>query len=69
MAWADLEKMNFDERWFIHGDKRRPIPKDYQKVYELYKRIRDVFKSTNNIQEILCPELVKVIMTKDFYKD
>lgn len=45
-----------------------PIPKDYQKVYELYKRIRDVFKSTDNMQEILCLDLVKVIMTEDFYK-
>ena len=37
-------------------------------MYELYKRIRAVFKSTDNIQEILCPDLVKIIMTKDFYK-
>ncbi len=52
-----------------YAEKRRtPIPKDYQKVYELYKRIRDVFKSTDNMQEILCPDLVKVIMTEDFYK-
>lgn len=52
-----------------YAEKRRtPIPKDYQKVYELYKRIRDVFKNTNNIQEILCPDLVKIIMTEDFYK-
>ena len=52
-----------------YAEKRRtPIPEDYKKVYELYKRIRDVFKSTDNIKEILCPNLVKVIMTKDFYK-
>ena len=55
--------------WLTYDEKRRtPIPKDYQKVYELYKRIRAVFKSTDNIQEILCPDLVKIIMTKDFYK-
>ena len=71
--WADLEKMNFRERWFIYDasdevKRMVPIPKDYQKVYELYKRIRDVFKSTDNMQEILCPDLVKVIMTEDFYK-
>lgn len=61
--------MNFYERLFIYEDRKiLHIPEDYKKVYELYKRIRDVFKSTNNIQEILCPDLVKVIMTKDFYK-
>ena len=55
--------------WLTYDEKRRiPIPKDYQKEYELYKRIRAVFKSTDNIQEILCPDLVKIIMTKDFYK-
>ena len=46
----------------------RHIPEDYQKVYELYRRIRDVFESADNIQEILCPDLVKIIITKDFYK-
>ena len=61
--------MNSYEQLFIYEDRKiLHIPEDYKKVYELYKRIRDVFKSTNNIQEILCPDLVKVIMTKDFYK-
>ena len=59
---TDFTTLTYDEK------RRTPIPKDYQKVYELYKRIRDVFKSTDNIKEILCPDLVKVIMTKDFYK-
>ena len=55
--------------WLTYDEKRRtPIPEDYQKVYELYRRIRDVFKSTDNMNEILCPDLVKVLMTKDFYK-
>ena len=59
--------MNFYERLFIYEDRKiLHIPEDYKKVYELYKRIRDVFKSTNNIQEILCPDLVKVVLEDDF---
>ena len=61
-AGIDFRRLTYEEKI------RQPIPEDYQKVYELYKRIRDVFESTNNIQEILCPDLVKVIITKDFYK-
>ena len=59
---TDFTTLTYDEK------RTTPIPEDYKKVYELYIRIRDVFKSTDNIKEILCPNLVKVIMTKDFYK-
>ena len=67
---SSIDSSGMKFKSLTYGEKMRAptIPKDYQKVYELYKRIRDVFKSTDNMQEILCPNLVKVIMTKDFYK-
>ena len=56
-------------RFLPHDEKKRQsIPEDYQKIYELYKRIKDVFASTDNMKEILCPDLVRVIASKDFYK-
>lgn len=58
-----------DFRFLPHDEKKRQsIPEDYQKIYELYKRIKDVFESTDNMKEILCPDLVRVIKSKDFYK-
>lgn len=67
---SSIDSSGMKFKSLTYGEKMRAptIPKDYQKVYELYKRIRDVFKSTDNMQEILCPDLVKVIMTEDFYK-
>ena len=66
---SSIDSLGMNFKSLTYGEKRRtPIPEDYQKVYELYKRIRDVFKSTDNMQEILCPDLVKIIMTEDFYK-
>ena len=67
---SSIDSSGMKFKSLTYGEKMRvpTIPKDYQKVYELYKRIRDVFKSTDNMQEILCPDLVKVIMTEDFYK-
>lgn len=67
---SSIDSSGMKFKSLTYGEKMRAptIPKDYQKVYELYKRIRDVFKSTDHIKEILCPDLVKVVMTKDFYK-
>ena len=64
-----LDWSGFNFNWMDYNErKRKPIPKNYQRVYELYKKINDVFKNTENIQEILCPDLVRVIASKDFYK-
>lgn len=64
-----LDWSGFNFNWMDYNErKRKPIPKNYQKVYELYKKIKDVFKNTENMQEILCPDLVRVIASKDFYK-
>lgn len=55
--------------WLSDYEKRKSsIPEDYQKVFELYRKLSEIFKSTDNMQELLCPDLIKVITSNDFYK-
>ena len=67
-----MPSINFsrtDLYWLNYYEKRNTLfIEDYIGMCKLFDKIRDVFKNTDNIQEILCPDLVKIIMTKDFYK-
>lgn len=67
-----MPSINFsrtDLYWLNYYEKRNTLfIEDYIGMFKLFDKIRDVFKNTDNIQEILCPDLVKIIMTEDFYK-
>lgn len=53
----------------LHNKKTdRTIPDSLYRKFEICCRLRKVIESTNNMNEILCPELVKVITSEDFYQ-